>query len=239
MIPYLLPLFFYGFYQLLKTQHPARHLLIPFFLIAFLLISLLAVKKLTYSVILIPTIAIIAGIGLENLLNKIFKNPQNLWRGECFVILFWYVLCWMYYPRMEILMERNNHKHTGYPEAAQWISSRLQPNTVVIAQSPREIRYFSGLKFHESGGPVFLFPKNRNELENLIHRIEKPILLEVDLWNASKPVDFTPFSFTEEDEGYWENLGFKLKKTVHREIYLHPNHKETFPVIKIFEKAAD
>ena len=179
---------------------------------------------------------IICGLGLESLLNRLVKNSKKLWIGQVIALCLFYLLCWHYYPKMEVLLKSSFATSTGLAEAGQWIKQRKNSNTTIISQNMRPIRYFSGINYQRFGGQLVLLPQYKNDFEDLVKKTNGHIILQVDLWSESNPSDFSPFSKAKQEEQYFNSLGFSLVKEIKREIYSRNNTKKTGSVVKLYEK---
>ncbi len=236
MILYILPLFFYGVHIILRTNYRYKILLLTYLIIFLASISLTPVKVLRYSLMILPVVLIICGLGLEELLNQFYKKSKKIWIGKVIAICVIYLLCWHYYPKMEILLKRSFSTSTGLAEAGQWIKQNTDANTTIISQNLRPIRYFSGINFHQFGGQLLLLPQHKTDFEHLVIKTKGHIILQVDLWSESNPSDFYPFSKAKQEEHYFNSLGFRLSKEIKREVYFRDNKKGMIPVIKLYER---
>lgn len=233
MVPAVLPLFFYGVYRLLKDNHPQKTLLIGYFVVLWGMLHFPTVKNLRYTIILLPAMLMIAGIGLEGSLQQFLQKNSQLRIGKFLTLFLVYLLCWQLHPRTEILLQKSLATSTGLAEAGQWLSRNTDPETTMIAQNARPTRYYSGMNYKKYGGPILVLPYKRSEFEDMIKLINGRILLQVEIWSSYHPFGFVPF----ENDAFFQSLGFRLVKQIKRPVYTNDSlDKRTIPVVKIFER---
>ncbi|MBI5149432.1 MAG: glycosyltransferase family 39 protein [Candidatus Omnitrophica bacterium] len=237
MFPYLLPLFLYGLYIIIKMGHRYKILLLVSLFVFWSAISLPPVKVLRYGLMVLPIMLIVCGLGLEELLKRLSRNH---WRRGVLEIIGIFILCgvcWSTFPRTEVLLKMSFTTSTGLGEAGQWIRQKVRPQTTVISRNLRPTRYYCGLNFRQYGGQLVLLPQYKIDFEKLIAQISGPIILQVDLWSESNPSDFYPFSKAEREDRYFAEHGFRLTKIISRDVYSKVGwKKQRVPVIKLYER---
>ncbi|MBI5149433.1 MAG: glycosyltransferase family 39 protein [Candidatus Omnitrophica bacterium] len=231
----ILPFFVYGFYICVKKKAIKDVLLLTWFAVFLIGISLTAEKESRYALPILPCCLLIAGIGVETFLEKIFKSSLRIEKARLFSILLFLFFYWQSFPRLVMLVEGGlNSGFGGYKEAAEWIKAVPSEDAWIISSSRREIRYYSGINFKEFGGRLREFPKNQDEFEGFLGKVKEPIFVELGRWDWALPPWIFPF--TEEKQKYLEGLGFKLRKEVKKELLTINQKKEILPVLWIFER---
>ncbi len=235
--PFLVPLFLFGIYYLATTQYRYRFLILSHMAILILLISIPPLKYMRYTLIVMPSIMMVAAIGLNELPKRFIKKQRQLVLFKVFSIIIGCVVITAFYPRMVERLSISFSTSTGLAEAGQWIKSNTDPDTLVISQNLRPTRYYSGIEERRFGGWLVLLPLQKVDFEKLLKEFPQRILLQVDLWNESNPSDFSPFWRPEREEEYFRKNGFILVKIVRRKVYSQENLEgAVVPVVKIYER---
>jgi len=139
-----------------------------------------------------------------------------------------------YYSRFQIILNTGAIQFTGYKEAGRWIKTETAQDSIVLAGSPRALRYYSGINFTNFGGRLGGLPKNQKSFEKIIQNTNSPVILEIDYWERIQPK--WVFPITKEKLMYLESMGFRLIKTVKRPIILRDGTQKNAIVIWIFIK---
>jgi 4-amino-4-deoxy-L-arabinose transferase-like glycosyltransferase len=237
IVPYLIPLFLYGFFIMgrMKEQAYSNTLLVTWFLAFLLGISFAREKDYRYSLLILPSMLLISCIGLSALVDRYSKNQKQKTVLEICVITILLATYGALWPHTQKFLNGQALTFTGFQEAGVWIKKESLPNTMILAFSTREIRYYSNIEFAQFGGQIRLLPVNQMTFENTIKHAQGPIIVEVDRWEKPvRPKWLYPIS--KDTQQYMANLGFKLAQTINREIYLPNGTKQMMPVIWIFEK---
>lgn len=216
MIPYIIPCFLFGVFVLAKRNKRNDKLLLLWFLIFFAAISVSKEKPLRYSLLILPSSLLIAGIGFEEGLKKIARTSNQVFIAKMICIVCMLLFFWHTYPRTDKLMKKSNQAFTGFREAGTWIKNQANAQTIVMAGSRRSIRYYSGINFQEFEGNLLPLPPNRYDFEHFIANTKYPLLLEIDVWERAQPGWIFPPS--PQHIEYLNGQGLQLEKTVSRNV---------------------
>ncbi len=210
MVQFLLPFFCYGLYVVLRREGRKARLLSIWFIVFLAGISCAYEKDLRYSLLIVPSIFLIAGIGLEELFQKYLKTQQKIFIAKIVCILFILFINIGLYPDNRSELDKQTIYYSGFKEAGRWIKNEASSQTLVIAGSKRAIRYYSGINFREFGGRILGFPKTKEEFEKIISNKTGSFILEIDCWEFTQPEWAYPSS--EEKVEYFKGLGFRVEK---------------------------
>lgn len=234
MIPYLIPFFIYGFFVTLKSQNRRERLLFVWFITFFLALSLSNEKTFRYSLLIIPSSLLIAGIGIESIFKKFLKTQEKILSGKTICILCILLSYWHMYPKMEKVLNINFLQFTGFKETGSWIKEQVTPRTKIMVTSRRIVRYYSGINFKEFKGKLLPLPPNKKEFEEFIRNTKSPFLLEIDRWERTQPKWIYPIS--ERKINYLSRLGFNLSKVIKRPLPFADGSQKKMPVIMLFKR---
>ena len=137
------------------------------------------------------------------------------------------------YPKTKRYLDRDARQFVGFREAGLWIKSHLPKDGLLLASSPRIIRYYSGINFVEFGGRIKPLPATTTELKELIQKIRGPVYLEVDYWERTQPVWVNPFPQAALNQ--LALLNFEVVKIIEREIMVE-DRQQTEPVVFILRR---
>jgi len=230
IIPFLLPFFFYGLFLICQGKNRVFQLGMIWFFIFFIGLSLMREKDLRYAVLILPSMILITAIGLENALQRLFKREKIIFTAQaiCLVILLSFSIA--IYPKTKRYLDRDAWQFIGFREAGLWIKSHLSEDGLLLAGSPRAIRYYSGINFAEFGGRIKPLPATITELKELIQKTRGPVYLAVDYWEHSQPTWVTPFPQAVLNQ--LTPLNFDVVKVIERKI-LVGDQQQTEPVVYI------
>ena len=236
-LPVLIVLLAYGVFIIIKTSHPRRHLLFVYLLVTVVGLSLNAVKTIRYSLITIPVLMIITGLGLDSLLHRIKLSPSRIQTGRLLSLLLCVLLYFSLYPQTAATLEKSFSTSSGLKEAGVWVKQHARDPTLIICQNLRPLRYFTGINEKRFGGQLILLPPKKKDFENILKKESTNIIVVVDLWSESNPSEFSPFWQEQREAVYFNHLGFRLVHEIKRPIHTtQTNETELLPVVKIFEK---
>lgn len=216
IIPFIIPFFLIGLFMISREKDNRTKLLLIWFLVFFLSLSISKEKDLRYSLLILPGSLLIAGIGFEETLKKFLKIPKQILIAKIICILCILLFYWQTYPRTQRFLDGGAKQFTGFKETGNWIEKQVGVHTRIIAGSPRIIRYYSGINFQEYGGSITMLPETKKEFEELVRSTEAPLIMEIDYWERAQPKWIYPLS--ESRIKYLDGLGFKLQKTVSRTV---------------------
>ncbi len=110
----------------------------------------------------------------------------------------------------------------GYADAGAVIRKLANSDTVILAASERQLRYFTGFNLQEFGGNIVPLRYEKQELEEFLRKTPGEVLIVLDCWEALQP------SWVRlgggETTNYLHSLGFELVDVVHG--FLDPQHPE-------------
>jgi hypothetical protein len=232
----LVPVFFYGFYAILRRKCQAPLLLLQWFLIILIIISLVPEKDTRYALPLIPAMLLIAGLGLECLINTALNNPSRILAAKIIALVLCLCLAWKAYPQVRSEFQETNRNFAGLPKAGRWIKARTSASHIILTTSYRPIRYYTGINFFEFGGSIISLPRDKDEFKNLVSYIRRPIIIEIDRCEFFKPPAWrTPV--TQETITYLNQFGFRLVKIINENLSEGKSAPEKIePVVWIFER---
>jgi len=236
IVPFLIPLFFYGAYQGLKRRDKKDILLLLMFAVFISVISFTPEKDLRYSLVVIPVLILISGTGLWDILSRYFKSKEDLFKAQCLVLLAAAAIFVLLYPRTGKLLKYEEKQFTGFSEAGAFLKKEidLYPGAIVLAGSPRIVRYYSGINFKESGGNLMAIPSAKDDFLKLIRRYDDNMILIIDNWEKTQPAFVYPL--TAANLEFLSGLGFRLTKTIRKEIAGNSDAVKDVSVIWIFLK---
>jgi len=232
---YPLILFFgFGLFCLFQRNSKIKILLLSWLIIFILISSIVSVQELRYALIVLPAIILTTGLGVEQFLQKCVKTFSFA------VIIRWlilgYVVLWLglKYPYLEKYMKAQNQGYLYFRETGEWIKSHLRPNSLILASSPRQVRYFSGSNFQQYGGKVIEEPFYITNLENIVATYTGHIIVEIDNWGGDNEV-IHPVS--KKEIHFLEEKGFKLVQEIGQRLYLSPSNTIIYaPAIWLLER---
>ena len=235
IIPYLLPFFIFGLWVIFKKRNPGHLLLMAWFFVFLTGISCTPEKDLRYSLTLLPSLILISSIGLSTFIDHCSKTQRQKVFIEILMILILLGSYGVLYPRTQKFLDRSSVTFIGFKEAGQWIKQETKPDTVIMASSPRLIRYYSNIDFQEFGGQIIPLPINRLVFEEISKHALGSLIVEVDSWEKTcQPSWLYPVS--DKTQQYMKGLGFQLVQVIKKNIYGLEGMKEMRPVIWIFKK---
>lgn len=235
ILPYLIPLFLFGIFIILKERAPGHVLLITWFLVFLVGISLAPEKDLRYSVLLLPSALLISCVGLSTLLERCAKTKKQRSLIRVLAIIALLGTYGILFPRAQKFLDKSAMTFTGFKEAGQRIKEETSASTLIMASSPRIIRYYSNINFKEFGGQIVALPADRLIFEEAVNSAKGPLIVTIDHWEkTSQPEWLYPIS--QNTRQYMENLGFRLIYIGEKEIYGSTGEKEIAPVIWVFKK---
>lgn len=231
MIPQLQIFFIYSIYFLIKRRKRQDILVLVWWGVFFLGISLASEKDLRYSLIVLPMILLITGVGLEDLISRIFENPLR--KKIAMIISLVFVLAYFghNYSGYKRYWDEDGDLFVGFRPAGQWIKKFAGKEKIVLAGSPRAIRYYSGIEFAQYGGNLYPLPSKKEEFEAFISSQKVPIILEIDCWEGTQPKWVHPFAADKIQ--YLYEKGFKL---AHHVVMQNPRSNLQKLLICIFLK---
>lgn len=208
-------------------------------IVAFTALSAMASKDFRFLLPVVPSLVLVSGIGLEAVLRWMDRWPAAARGSRPFALAtVFLLLVFVHYPLIRENVLRKAYMYTGYAEAGETVKNLAggHPQAVVLASSPRMIRYFSGINFKEFGGQIEAFPKTREAFVRLASGASVDMILAIDRWEMAQPSWVYPP--TDENNRTLKDLGFVLEKRVRRAMRTSPQKMEEGSVIWIFRRPA-
>lgn len=209
-VPFLL----FGLWMVFKNRNPHQQVHGLWVVLSLSAISLMSNKDMRFLLPVIPSVVVLIGIAADALCRQLEKRAsENIVRPVFLVVTFGFLLAFSY-PKVYNDAVRQGHSYTGYREASAYIKEELvrSPEAVILAGSPRMIRYYTGINFKEFGGSIVPIPKSEEEFKQMIALTSGPILLEVDLWEGMQPKWIYPLRA--QNVELLKTYGFELERMV-------------------------
>ncbi len=224
-----------GMAALLKGDNkPVAVLLFSWGIVFMVALSCAAERLFRYSLVYLPALIVFAALGVNALMEFFFsKEKKSMVRWlmlglVCFI-------AGIQYPETHHTLSEERKFYLGFPDAGSWVRQNARPETVIIANSPRFIRYYSGVNFARFGGQLIEFPKNRDEVKGLLETASGHVILVLDNWGKEEDVLIRPGGSPFQD--FLERKGYRQVKSIGKLRYRLKGRAPTVaPVIFIFEK---
>lgn len=186
--------------------------------LSLVIISLMSNKDMRFLLPLMPGVMLIAGITINAVLSKLEeKTTVEIFKPLFLVLMFAFLLNVTYAKgRSDTVL--NTRTFIGYTDAGQYIKEEAagSPETIILAGSPRMIRYYTDIDFKEYGGRISPIPADEEGLRQLLLSTSSPVIVEVDAWEKLQPKWVFPMD--EEKIGLLKAFGFDLEKVVRRDM---------------------
>jgi len=213
---YLLPFFLYGLFILPRKQPVVKASLYSWFGVVLIILSLFPTKTERYAMPLIPVMILITAIGIDETITIIFKSKKTIETARAVSVIF--ILFWGIYTYASVKAKLDiyaNDLYVGLKEVGEWIKKKVPSGTVIIADSPRHVRYYTGINYSEFGGRIVKLSEVENKIEELINQVKEPLYLEIDVWQWQKGVSpkFNKVIIWKRLE-YFRRLGFRVVREV-------------------------
>lgn len=217
MIPQLIPFFILGFFIVLIRRRRQDKLILLWFGIFFIALSLSKEKDLRYGLLILPSSLLISGIGVEYVLDALFKTPKRNFFAKILCVVLIIAFYVQMFPRTQRFLKKGTRQFIGFKEAGAWVRRHADSSTLVMAGSARIMRYYSGMNFRKYGGRIIGIPERQKDFEKIVKNTADPIVIEVDYWERTQPQWIFPLN--KERISYLEQWGFQLKKAIFRRAY--------------------
>lgn len=228
ILPYLIPFLGIGLVWIHLGGLRANALLIAWFWVFFIVLSIMPDKEFRYMMILFPCLALITALGFSVSVDFIFRKESIRYLAMLFLIVIVVLNSILLLPRTRSFIDDKNITFTGYKEAGAWLNLHRPKGAIVLAASRRQLRYYTGIDFTEWGGSMMTIPSERKQFIELIANIHQPLFLVIDDWEHSQQQpqwlflalkqrsDLSSWGFREsrEIEGEVSHSGITQKKTV-------------------------
>ncbi len=236
IVPFLIPFFILGLWLMFRRENRAFLSTALWFGIFFAAISLTPEKDLRYSLPVFPQLLLISGLGVEEALRFLLKDEKFRFKAQIAVLIIIVGFFAMTYNRTARILGMISREFSGFREAAYFVreETAFDSNPLVIAASPRTIRYYTGINFAEFGGRLFDLPKSGEELTVLTRRANGPVILVLDAWERSNKEWALPLS--DENVVFLEGLKFKKIKEISRERRISKTATAHGPVVAVYRR---
>ena len=234
-----IPFFFLGFFVVLKKGGRVRAVLLMWLSVYLSAISLVPEKDFRYALPVIPCLVLMAGMGMEaagSLLTRTLlkQHYQIMLRITGLMIVF--AVMGNAQQRLAPQMNRADLEYTGYAEAAQLIRSFSQKDLLIVASSPRAIKYYCGEGCGRQGGNIVYLPRQQDEFEAVVdHLRTRAVLLQIDGWTMNRARWIYPLN--RQQLGYLEKRGFRPVKVIYKPFVKAGQREQRMPVIVLFYRA--
>jgi hypothetical protein len=137
---------------------------------------------------------------------------------------------------MKKFLDADSKKFLGFREAGILIKKEAihPPEALVVAGSPRMIRYYSGINFQEFGGRLIPIPHTKDQFLDWLAANDTEVFLIVDYWERTQPSWIFPL--TQENRRFLSGLGFRLIKRIDKNILSSNGKPQNITVVWVFKK---
>jgi hypothetical protein len=220
-------IFFMGFFSLKERAKNVRVILLSWFLVVFLAVSLAVEKDFRYLLPVLPFIMLLIAMGMDWILTRLIPEHR---RHLTYIYVLLIILAIVPVSNKNSVIQQRAFlapSYAGFAQAGQWIKQHVPEDAVVLTGSFRQIRYYSDKEFIEYGGKIIPNQLDMPSLRSLMAR-SKDLFLEIDVWDFIQPDWVYPIN----DEKLQElrALGFIEQMAV---MEYFSDGKE-YPVIRIF-----
>lgn len=214
----VVPFFLLGLWYVVRSgnRHYWAHAL--WVVLSLVMISSMSNKDMRFLLPLMPSVMLVTGIMINAVLSKLEEKTTIEIFKPLFLVLMFAFLLNVTYAKGRSDTALNTHTFIGYSEAGQYIREEAahSPETIVLAGSPRMIRYYSDIDFKEYGGRISQIPADEEGLRQLLLSTSSPVILQVDAWEKLQPKWVFPMD--DEKIRLLRAFGFDLEKVVRRDI---------------------
>lgn len=234
IIPHLIPFFLYGLWQVCHFKTREQKLIGTWFFVFLVGLSFAPEKDLRYSMLILPSSLLITGIGLDALLTRLMKTEEKIFWARIICILCVLFFYGHHRPRTQKFLHKSARQFIGFKEAGGWIKGHATNEAIVMAGSPRIIRYYSGINFMKYGDRLMNIPPSPEAFEEALQIIPGEIVFVVDYWNRTQPRWIYPV--TDKKIKYLTRFNFQLNEIIQKKVLLADEKEKTIPVVWIFKR---
>jgi hypothetical protein len=217
IVKFLIPFFIAGLWFMFQKENRTFLGVGVWFILFFTAISLMKEKDLRYTLPVFPQMVLIAGLGFEDIITRLFKDERLRFKLQvAFLVATIGFFAWSF-RKIPNIMRMVGQEFTGFREAGQVVKDEvaLGNRPLVVAASPRIMRYYTGINFPEFGGRLMELPKKGEELAEVLRRAQTPVILELDIWERTKGHWVLPLS--DETLAFLNQLQLKPVKIIEKE----------------------
>lgn len=183
----LLILGLYGAIRLFRLNSHTRWVVLSWLAAPVFILSAAHEKDLRYALPILPAVFLLCGLGADSLLQALTKRwPQQREKVSILFLLVFFFAAFSQFTADRPILETEIHRYTGYPDAGKWILENASADTVILASSPRAVRFFTGINLNEYGGRILPLPETKEEFEQLAKNTSS-LILELDRWAFHNP----------------------------------------------------
>lgn len=216
--PFLVPFFLCGLFVLLKGHERALRLILIWFVLSFISVSLTRDKDFRYAILILPNSLLITALGLEGFLRLVFKNNRAFLAAQTASLIIVLLFFVAFFPKIKDYLDKGTQQFTGFREAGQWLKVNMPNDALLMTSSNRAMRYYSGINFTEFGGRIkALYPTySLDELKATLTQIKGSVYWEMDYWERTQPAWVNPYPKAALNE--LSALGFEVVHVIERKI---------------------
>jgi hypothetical protein len=234
IVPFLIPFFVFGLWLAFQKDH--RPFLGPvlWLVIYFVAISFAKEKDLRYSLPAFPVIVLLSALGVEEAIRRLVKDEGLRFKLQAVFLALVAGFFVLNFAKTERILHMVSTDFTGFREAGQAVREEraFSSDLLVVASSPRTVRYYTGINFLEFNGRLLPAPKTVAELSGLVRRSEVPVVLIVDAWEKTNSAWVLPLP--EETAQALDELHFKLLRSIDKNHRVSKTETVNGPVVQVF-----
>jgi 4-amino-4-deoxy-L-arabinose transferase-like glycosyltransferase len=230
------PFFILGLWLTFRSDN--RNCWVQGFWVVFALLSISAMpnKDFRFMLPIIPSIALVTGMGADAFLSRVEKKAALLFlKPLCLILIFgFFVFC--KYPKIEKYMVDQSFNYVGFQAAGTYVKEKvaLSPDTLILASSPRAIRYYTDIDFKKAGGKLSHIPEHEAEFTDMIENSSSDVILVIDIWEWAQPQWIYPVE--DRHFKFLEGLGFQLERVINRDILDEADKLQNKSVVLVFHR---
>lgn len=228
LLNFLFPFFIIGIFCLFKLDKPKKIFMFSWLAVFILCLPLSLELKLRYWIVLLPCLICIAGLAIESIIGWLSRFGLRRIAVEALVIIFLSLSSMLWFSNQERTLFRRQLSFAGYKEAGHWVKLLRQEDSIILAGSERQMRYYADINYQEFGGQIVPFRQSESELKDILNK-SRHVLLVLDQWQSLNPSWI--YSKEGELQPFLEQLGFKIRHVVRRPFRFDDAMAETQAII--------
>ncbi len=207
--PFSLGLLFIGMYVMVRSKHPKSVLILLWFHIMFVSVSLAGEKDLRYGLLFVPALLLIMAIGVEGVVKAVASEELPRYLLKWLLLAVFFILFLFQGIRFSDSRALGDKSYVGFKPAGKFVGDlvKAEGRPLVLTESSRAIRYYSGLNYREYGGPIRMLPRSIKELKHVLLRSHTKVILVIDRWQYTQPEWAYPLN--DEKISLLTSLGFR------------------------------
>lgn len=174
-----------GIFYIIRDRSVKGLFMIAWFILFVTGVSFGAMRLHRYALLFIPAVYAVAAYGLNAFISSFFSRPAT--RGIAYVVvcIIYGSFCGQLYDGYKQVLQRETYAYVGYQQAAEWIKKELTSDTIVLSNSTRAIRYFTGSNYTKFGGTIMNFRGKPADIEKAMELSGHTILV-IDTWGPER-----------------------------------------------------